>query len=38
MKRFPIYEPMTVFTDILILVVGVWFAREIDMWYHVRLM
>ena len=38
MKRFPIYEPMTVFTDILILIVGVWFAREIDMWYHVRLM
>jgi hypothetical protein len=38
MKRFPIYEPMTVFTDILILVVGVWFSREIDMWYHVRLM
>ena len=38
MKRLPVYEPMTVFTDILIFIVGVWFAREIDLWFHVRLL
>ncbi len=38
MTRFPIYEPMTVFTDILILLCGIWFAREIQMWFNVRLM
>ena len=38
MQRFPIYEPMTVFTDILIMIFGLWFAREIQMWFNVRLM
>ena len=38
MTRFPIYEPMTVFTDLLIMIFGIWFAREIQMWFNVRLM
>ncbi|MBN4081001.1 hypothetical protein JYT44_01415 [Caldithrix abyssi] len=29
---------MTVFTDILIMIAGLWFAREIQMWFNVRLM
>ncbi len=38
MDRFPVYEPMTVFTDILITIFGIWFGRIIYMWFTVRLM
>jgi len=38
MNRFPIYEPMTVFTDLLIVICGILFARELQMWFNVRLM
>ncbi|MFQ6612865.1 MAG: hypothetical protein ACE5D2_07155 [Fidelibacterota bacterium] len=33
-----IYEPMTVFTDLLIMVCGIWFALELREYYQVRLM
>jgi len=38
MDRFPLYEPMTVLTDLFIVIFGFWFAREIQMWFTVRLM
>ncbi|MDP6340095.1 MAG: hypothetical protein QF842_07255 [Candidatus Marinimicrobia bacterium] len=38
MNRIPLYEPMTVFTDLLIVLCGLWFAREIQLWFNVRLM
>ena len=38
MSRFPIYEPMTVFTDLLIVFFGIWFGRVIQMWFTVRFM
>ncbi len=38
MDRFPIYEPMTVFTDILITIFGIWFGRIIYMWFTGRFM
>lgn len=38
MEKQLIYEPMTVFTDLLITVFAVYFARELSEWYHIRFM
>ena len=36
--RLPFYEPMTVFTDLLIVFFSIWFGRIVQMWFTVKLM